>query len=291
MVLPGPRPLSTGDAQLIVTMFKDTTGTPDRIVVVTVLSTNSIGIYEYVRLADNAYHFVSDICARHASFTLNFTAANQLQITAFAIDSPAGTNDRVLFITMNDASQSPDTFEAVSIVLTPGAVNTLVDVTCVIAGTNQPTDSNAMVVVSTAASTTRVLTFFQDDFHRADLTESSGTYTLTYDDAKVLAVDTTILPAQDYSMIVVGSQVLLMRAESDLVNSNLYEMSTAGVLTEAFEPWATGGMGTTMTAVAAGIPALTAIDGSFAVAAPFGNSAGAGGEAAMLITAFDVDLI
>ena len=167
---PAGTSIASGNDVLYVPLFKDTTGSPDRCVVVTVLSTSTVAVHEFKLLSNAWVHDPAD-CARDVSITLNVTATSQDDINAFAIDDPVGTGDRVVFISTNDASQTPDTFEMDSIVLTPGS-STLSAVAVVVAGTNQPTDTNGMVTVGIPSSTIRVMTLFQDDGHFADVTET-----------------------------------------------------------------------------------------------------------------------
>ena len=221
-----------------VTMFKDTTGNPDRMVLVTPQGTAAVRIVEY-KLLDNSWVLDPADCAFDTSVTLTVTATAIDDIHAFAIDDPAGTGDRVLFVSTNDASQTPDTVEINSIVLTPGA-SSLTAVLSVIAGSNQPSDTDGMIVISTPLTTTRIITFFQDDAHFADITEATGTYTFTYTDAKVLAVDTSIVPTQLYSMIMIGSQVVLANMQGSAIDSALkiWETDLLAVLADEFSPFA-----------------------------------------------------
>ena len=279
------------DFVLFVSMFKDTTGKPDRCVVVTVLSSSSVALVEYKRLGD-AWVFDPVDCANDASITLNFTAANQSHITAFAIDSPVASNDRVVYIAGNN-NDATDTFEVDSIVLTPGS-STLTAVPVVIAGSNQPTDTNVMSTCGIPLSTTKVMTFFQDDAHFADVTYSDPTYTFTYNDSKVLAVDTTISVAgadgRGYSGIVIGDQVLLLRNASGAIQSYIaWEMSVAAVLTEEFSPFRTGLMGTDQSLLNITPCVVTAIDGVFAIASTVGGDGATGQRAGYIIATFPLD--
>ena len=279
-------------------MHKDTTGKPDRIVVVVALSSSTISVIEYVRQASGAYVFDQADCAKAGSVALNFTASNQTVITAFAIDGPAGTSDRVLFISMNDASQTPDTFEMVSIVLTPGA-GTLTDVTCVIAedaADRQPDDADAIALISFPLTTSTIATIFEDDGYRATITEATGTYTFTYDKVKVTAIDTSIsvtgTNARNYSGIVIGSQVLLMDPNSAVSNNPaMWELSTALALVDETRPFAVGGVGNFQASIMKNLGAVTAVDGSFAVATPVGGGDGGGDDSSYEVTTFELDAI
>lgn len=292
--VPAAIALSAGDFQLFASMFKDTNGVPDRCVVVTPRSTTAVAVIEYKRLG-NAWVFDPADCAYDTSVTLNFTTANQDELTAFAIDSPVASGNRILFIAGNN-NAAPDTFEMDSIVLTAGG-SSLTATAVVIAGANQPTDTNFIATCNVPLSTTRVMTFFQDDAHFADLTESGGTYTFTYSDAKVLAVDTSISisssNARAYSGLLIGSQVLLLRAGggagASLTTDQAWEMSITATLTEEFNPFRAGMMGTFQTPQNRAAPALTAIGGVFAIAAPVGGSGADGAYSGYLISTFPLD--
>ncbi len=288
--LPAPVAVSSGGQQLVVTLFQSNAGDSDRIVLVGVNSTSTVGILELKRLS-GAWVFDPADCAFDTSVTLNVTAAGITQITAFGIDDPAGTGDRVLFISTNDAAQTPDTFEMDSIVLTPGS-STLSAVAVVIAGANQPDDANTMAVQHIPLSTIKVMSINEDDGHFADVTEAAGTYTFTYTDAKVLAIDTTINVIDNRnSGILIGTQVVLVATKNTPNGANMWEMSATAVLTEEFSPFATVGQGTRQEVVLGAPAAITAIGGSFAMAAPFGGSDAVGEEMAYIVATFDLDLI
>lgn len=252
---------------VLVTMFKDTSGKPDRLVRVNLLSSTTVMVTEYKRLG-NAWVFDPDDCAFDASVTLNFNSLSTGRNTAFAIDSPVSSGNRVLFIAGNDFTNTPDTFEMDSIVLTPGA-SSLTAVAVVIAGSNQPTDTDGMGTCSIPLSTTKVMTIFEDDAHFADVTESGGTYTFTYTDAKVLAIDTAIVcsgvTALNYSGIVVGSQVVLLDA-TQTFGSAMWEMTTVAVLTQAWNPFQVGLMSLEVNAAPTLLDAITAMAGRFGIA-------------------------
>lgn len=292
-VVPGSDVVASGMYVLFVSMFKDTTGNPDRCVVVTVRNTNSVALVEYKRLG-NAWVFDPADCARDDVVTLNFTVPIAGSISAFAIDNPASSGDRILFIAgAND--DATDTFEIDSILLTPGG-SSLTATAVVIAGTNQPTDTNFIATCGIPLSITRCMTFFNDDAHFADITETTGTYTFTYDDAKVLAVDTSILitssAAKAYSGIVIGTQVLLLRADGiALAQDKAWEMSIAAVLTEEFSPFRAGGMGSSQSEHTLAPAVITAIGGEFAVAAPFGGLGSAAENVAYIVAPFPLDSI
>lgn len=282
--VPATQNLSTNDFSFFIPVFKDTTGDPDRIVCLGVTTTSGVTVTEYKRNGES-WIFDPVDCARDNLVSLGITASGQTKITGFAIDDPVGTGDRVLFIALNDASQTPDTFEIVSIVLTPGATS-LTASAVVIAGTNQPTDTNTMVTIGIPLSTTRVMTLFEDDAHFADVTESGGTYTFTYDDSKVLAIDTSISVDQNYSGIVVGSQLALLHAGVIITSSGLWEMSTAAVLTEEWLGFAHGSMGSIEDQQ---YPSgITAIGGVFATAGPTG-SGGSSQEPAYNLSTFEIN--
>ncbi|KKM80334.1 hypothetical protein LCGC14_1340900 [marine sediment metagenome] len=285
--VPAAQGLSTGDIQLFVALFKDTFGDPDRCVVIGGLSTSTVSIIEYKRLGESWVFDPAD-CAFDASVTLTVTAASQFDMTVFAIDDPAGTGDRVLFISTNDAAQTPDTFEINSIVLTPGSTS-LTAVLSVVAGANQPSDTNGMAAIGIPLSTTRLMTFFQDDAHFADITEATGTYTFTYDDAKVLAVAATINASIGYSGVVIGSQVLLARFDNAAGQNMMWEMTAAAVLTEEFNGFAVVGSGSYSAIANTQLPALTGISGVFAQAAPYGGGDSSGDEAAYVVATFPLD--
>ena len=276
-----------GDEVLYVTMFKDTTGDPDRVILVTRLSTSTIAVIEYKRLGE-AWVFDSADCARDSSITLTVTANATSRTSAFAIDDPAGSGDRVLFFSTLDASQAPDTFEMNSIVLTPGATS-LTASAVTIAGANQPADADSVSVVHIPLSTTRVMGIKEDDAHFADVTESGGTYTFTYTDAKVLAIDTTISITGDYAGILIGSQVMLMRGGQTPTATNAWELTAAAVLVESFEPFAAGGLGALQTVTPENFGAISAIGGQFAVAVPFGGGGASGDVSSYLISTFPLD--
>ena len=280
-----------GDVNLFVTLFKDTTGAPDRIVLVTTLTTNTVGIVEFKRLG-NAWVFDPADCAHDTSVTLNFTAALQAHITAFGIDDPVSSGDRVVFIAGNN-NAAPDTFEIDSIVLTPGS-SSLSAVAVVIAGANQPSDANNRATCSAASSIIRVETIANDDGHFADLTEAAGTYTFTYTDAKELAIDTSInvnsSDAGGYTAIVIGSQFLLLRADStNPVSNGAWEMNTSLTLTEEFAPFKVGLMGADQATRSTSVAAITGIDGVFAIASPVGGDGASGQSAGYIIATFPLD--
>ncbi len=278
---------STDDDYLFVPVWKDDGGTPDRIVVVTILSTNTIAVISYSRHGNSWVHD-NAVDVRDTSVTLNITASNLSEISAFAIESPGTSTDPILFIVTNDASQTPDTFEIDSIQLADGDT-TLSAVVVTIAGANQPTDSNNMATASFALSTSRVMTFFQDDAHFADVTGNAAGFTFTYTDAKVLAVDTSIFAGQQVSGVLIGSQVVLMEAGQPPASTRLWEMSIAAVLTEEWNPFMTGLGGTHQSITNEHHGAITAIGGSFAVAYPVGGGDAAGDESAWIITTFPLD--
>lgn len=286
--------VSVGDYVLFVSMHEGTTGAPDRCVIVTVLSASTVAVVEYKRL-DDAWVFDPADCAYDIGITLNFTARAQTHITAFAIDSPVSSGDRVLFVAGNETGGSPDSFEMDSIVLTPGS-SSLSATAVVISGANQPADSDYMSTCSIPLSATRVMTFFLDDAHFADVTESGGTYTFTYADAKVIAVDTSIYcnqaDSREYSGKTIGGQVVLLHAKQSLPSGNvMWEMTTGAVLTEEFNPFATGIQGSDQASNNRGSAAIHAINGAFAVAAPVGGDAADGQIAAFIAASFPLDSI
>ncbi len=287
-IIPGSRTLASGDQQIMVPLHKDTTGKPDRCVVVSILTTSTIALAEY-QLIGGSWVFLNDSNANDASVTLTVTAAAQTDIGAFAIDSPEGSGDRVLFISTNDGAQTPDTFEINSIVLTVAGAG-LTAVVAVIAGTNQPTDTNGMATANIPLSTTRLMTFFEDDAHFADITESSGTYTFTYDDAKVTTVDTDIGigTAGQYSGIIIGSQVVMAEVTGNVAGNKIWEMTTGAVVTEEFD-LTVGAMATFQSNAMNLHPQITAIGGKFAMAGPIGGGDATGDEAAYLVTSFELD--
>ena len=292
-VIPAPQSVGSSDYVLFVPLFKDTTGAPDRCVLVTILTPSTVALVEFKRLGD-AWVFDPADCANDVSVTLNFTAANQAFLSAFGIDSPVASGNRIVFIAGNN-DDTTDTFEMDSIVLTPGG-SSLTATAVVIAGANQPTDTNFMSTCGIPLSTTRCMTFFQDDAHFADITESGGTYTFTYDDAKVLAVDTSIDvttgEGRGYSGIVIGSQVILLRnASTNPVASVMWEMSTSAVLTEEFNPFKAGLMGSDQGAQDKAAIAITGIGGAFAIASPIGGDGGSGQFAGYLVATFPLDSI
>ncbi len=290
-LVPAAISVAAGDFTQFVTMFKDTTGAPDRCVVVTILSTTTIALVEY-KLLGNAWVFDPGDCARDTSVTLNFTAASsQIRITAFAIDSPVASGNRILFIAGNN-DDTTDTFEIDSIVLTPGGT-TLSATAVVIAGANPPADTNLMATQSIPLSTTRVMTFFEDDAHFADVTESAGTYTFTYTDSIVTAVDTSIVitgtGARNYSGMVIGAQVVLLNASGAITGNSIWEMSTSAVLTEEFVAFRVGLMDSDQSSGTLGAAGIAAIGGAFAVANPVGGDSLDGQEAGYIISTFPLD--
>lgn len=281
--------LDTSDYQLLVPVFTDTTGNPNRIVVVGIESTTTVSVMGYTRFGNTWVHDPATD-ALDEEVTLNFTAAAQGNITAFGIVNPASTGNTVLFIAGNNDA-TPDTFEMDSIVLGTGGLSATA---VVVAGTNQPTDTNTMSTVGIPLSITRVMTFFEDDAHFADVTESGGTYTFTYDDAKVLAVDTSILitgnVGRQCSGIVIGAQVVLMRDSGNVTLCQMWEMSTAAVLTEEFNPIVVGGMGGDAVQSSSGFTAIVGIGGNFAVAtASLGWGNATGDNATYVMVTFPLD--
>lgn len=291
--IPAAIGVNVGDYVLFVSMHEGTTGQPDRCVIVTVLSTSSVAIVEYKRLGDSWLFDPAD-CAYDSNVALNFTAVTQTHITAFAIDSPVSSGDRVVFIAGNN-DDATDTFEIDSIVLTPGG-SSLTATAVVIAGANQPLDSNFMSTCSIPISATRVMTFFHDDAHFADLSYAAPTYTFTYSDAKVLAVDTSIscnqADSRHYSGKTIGSQVVLFHAKRSITSGNaMWELTTGAVLSEEFNPFATGVQGADQAADTRGAAAIHAINGAFAVAAPVGGDSADGQMAAFIASSFPLDSI
>jgi hypothetical protein len=286
-----------GDGVLFVSMFEGATGDPDRVVLVTVLSTSTVAIVEYKRLND-AWVFDPDDCAFDASVSLNFTVAAQTNITAFAIDSPVSTGNRIVFIAGHN-DDATDTFEIDSIDLVEGGTS-LTATAVVIAGANQPTDTNYMSTCNIPLSSTRVMTIYHDDGHFADITESSGTYTFTYDDAKVTAIDTSIscnqADSREYSGKLIGSQVVLYHAKFNVASGTgaaMWEMTTGAELTQEWTPFVTAGQGSdnSLGSTTNAYAAIHAIDGAFAVAAPFGGDSASGQQAAYIATSFPLDSI
>ena len=66
-------------------------------------------------------------------------------------------------------------------------------------------------------------------------------------------------------------------------------MNTSAVLTEAFEPFRAGASGSSQANALRAAAAITAIDGAFAVAAPFGAIGDVSGLPAYLVTSFPLD--
>ena len=223
-------------------------------------------------------------CAVDSEITLTVTAAAQADIVPFAIDSPVGSGDRVLFIGTNDASQTPDTYEINSIVLTPGGTS-LTAVLSVIAGVNAPADTNGAEYLNCPTTTSRVVTFFEDDAHFADITESTGTYTFTYTDSAATTIGTASA-TQIFSAYCIGTQIFLLQQQA---LSQAWEVTTAGVLTESLGSFSAVGTGTFQAVTNRGDARVTAIDGSFAIAAPYGGSENTGEEMAYIIATFPLD--
>lgn len=282
-----------GNYILFVTVFKDANGAPDRCVVVAILSTNTISFIEYKRL-DNAWVFDSADCGLDVEVTLNFTADNITRMTAFAIDSPVASGDRILFISGNN-NDTTDTFEMDSIIMNGVAANAHSAVAVVIAGANQPVDTNTIATMSIALSTTRAMTFFNDDAHFADITEAAGTYTFTYTDSIVTAVDTSIevesVNARAYSGIIIGSQVVLFQSHGLPTSSAMWEMNAAATLTEEFNPFSTGVASSDNDDELRTSSAITAIEGSFALAAPVGGTGTTGQKPSFILSEFPLDSI
>ncbi len=228
----GPVAFGSSDRQHLVPIWKDTTGVITNCAMVVVLSTSTVAVVEYRRIGNDWVH--DGTLGRDATVTLTVTAAAANQITAFGIDSPADSSNRLLFIATNDGGQTPDTFEVNSIDLNDGEGLTATAVT--IAGANQPTDTNTMSTVSVAASTTSLLTIFEDDGHTAVISGDETGITLTYTGAKVAAIDTSIAVTNSdaYSLYLIGAQVVLMKAGGPIADLSLWEMNTSFVLTTEF---------------------------------------------------------
>ena len=259
-------------------------------VVVTSLTTSTVALIEYKRLSDNSWVFDPADCAYDTSVTLNFTADNQARIIPFGIDSPATSSDRIVFIAGNN-DDATDTYEVDSIVLTPGG-SSLTATAVVIAtsgGKPQPPDANARRTLSIPLTTATLMTLTEDDAYFCTITESSNTFTFTYDQDAVTAIDTSISITVGYSGICVGTQVLLFSSNT-WANPKLWELTKAAALTEEFFPFAVGGTATSQSEGSKHFAALTAIDGNFAMASPYGGGA-AGSESAWRMSTFDVDLI
>lgn len=279
--------VGAGDTAVVVTVFKDTTGAPDRMVLVSVLSTSRVAVIEYRREV-NHWIFDGATEAQDTVIDLNFTASAQTKITAFAIDDPAGTGNRVVFVAGNN-DDTTDTFEMDSIVLGTGSLS---PTAVTIAGANQPTDTNTMLTISIPLSTTRVMTFFQDDAHFADITEAAGTYTFTYTDNKVEAIDGNINPISGaYSGICIGPRVVLAKSANSPFSTAIWELTTAAVLTEAFNPFNTQGLAAHASANTI-FPAVAAINGTFAIATPGpGTGDASTDDIGYTLTTFDLDAI
>ncbi len=285
--VPAPVSVVGSDDVVICPVWKDDSGRPDRIVVLTILSTTAVALITY-SLHQNAWVFDPTIDAVDTTITLAIAAAAaQNDINAFAVESPGTATDPILFISQNDASQTPDTFEMNSIQLADGA-RSLTAVAVTIAGINQPTDTNGMATVSCALSTSRVLTFFEDDAHFADVTGDESGFTFTYDDAKASAVDTSIVSAQEYSAFLIGSQVVLFQGGDEPDLNRMWEITPAGVLTEEFNPFTAGLSGSQQDIASEHHSTITAIGGHFAIAGPVGGL-GAGQPCAYIITTFPLD--
>ena len=227
---------TNGDTSYLVPVWKDTTGIITHAVLLSVLTNNTVAVTELRLTGANWVH--DGTLARDASVTLNFTAADQLHIHAFAVDSPGASDERILFITGNNDAGT-DTFEVDSIDLSGG--ESLTATAVIIAGSNQPTDTNAMGTVSAALSVLRVGTIFGGTGHRADVTGDEDGFTFTYDDAKVTSIDNSLnvggsnLPS--FSMYLIGTQLLLKAEDpgaSNTVGMILWELTAAFVLTDEF---------------------------------------------------------
>ena len=265
---------AAADVSRVVPLFANTDGDPDRVVVFSTLSTTAVALVEYKRLGES-WVFDPDDCAFDTSITLTDTSDAQGHIVAFAIDSPAGTGDRVLFVTYSNASESPDELIFDTIVLTPGA-SSLATVAGVVAGINGPTATDNITVVSAALTTSRVMTIFQDDAHFGDITESTGTYTITYTDAKVSAIDTAIVSSESYSMFTIGAQTLLVEGATNIgFGPAAWELTAAAVLTQAFDPFGAVGNPSNSAVGNGTVVGVTGIGGVFAYASAAGQAVAA----------------
>jgi hypothetical protein len=248
-------------------VWKDTTGIIDHAVLVTVLTTNSIAVTELRRDGNEWIHDGTTL-GRDASVTLNFTAAGQQQISAFAIHGPGSSSKRILFIAGNNDAGT-DTFEVDSIDLTVGEGLTATAVT--IAGSNQPTDTNTLGSVSCAATTTSLLTIFQDDGHTAVISGAEDGFTFTYTASKVTAIDTTIAvtgdATRDYFLFLIGTKLLLSRTGGGITGLSFWEMTSVFGLTDEFLDTMVGGGGSG-TDPGAASTTLVPIAGQFALARP-----------------------
>lgn len=281
---------SSSDDYLFCPVWKDGGGTPDRVVLVTVLDTNTVAVITFSLQSSGAWIFDPAIDIFDTSVTLNVTSNASGIINAFAVESPGTSTDPILFISTNDASQTPDTLEMDSIQLVDGS-RSLTAVAATIAGTNQPTDTDGMSITSCALSTSRVMTFFQDDAHFADITGNAAGFTFTYTDAKVLAVDTNIQTNQTYSLFLIGSQVILMHGGASSLSTAIWEMTVAAVLLEEFNPFGSGLSGGYQNVWNEHHDRITAIGGSFAIASPVGGGDAAADESAWIVTTFDLDAV
>jgi|TARA_R110000824_G_scaffold349982_2_gene536897 hypothetical protein len=258
-------PGSTGPFHYV-PVWANNSGAPTHCLVVDVLSTNTISVLEYRRSGN---HWIHDgVLGRDHTITLNFTATSVDVPTFFAIDSPGTSDNRILFAAGNN-NAGTDTYEVDSIDLADGEGLTAVAVT--IAGSNQPTDTNLMGTVSTAISTTALLTIYKDDGHTAVISGDEDGFTFTYTASKVAAIDTSIdvdtILAREYSMYYIGTQLLLMRCRSlnttpSGAGLSMWEMDSSFSLTTEFLDvdvgWGYGGYNA--------ISRLTGINGGWALA-------------------------
>jgi hypothetical protein len=262
---------SGGHNNYVLPFYVDNTGSPTRAVNVAFTGVNSCRIITYTRAESVWYHKVG-VDGLDISVVFGFNSSNIARMHGFAIESPADATNPVVFIETHDVSQTPDTFAIVSIEVTDGSTS-MSPVTCTIAGANAPPNTNLMGTMSVPIASNKIMTFFQDDIYFGDITGDETGFTITYTDPKVtafdVAVDVAAANVRKYTGYSIGTQVVLMRSGGPEV-SGMWELTSAGVLVAAFDPFTIAGLSNDLTDSLVNHAHVIAQDGDFAMLSPVG---------------------
>ena len=267
-----PAGLNTGGQNnYVLPFYVDNTGSPVRAANVALVSVNNVKVITYSRAGGVWYHKVG-IDGLDASVALGVNSSHIARMHGFAIESPADATNPVVFIETHDTAGVPDTFVIRSIEVTDGStLMTAVAVT--IAGANAPPDTNLMGTMSGPIASNKIMTFFQDDIYFGDITGDETGFTITYTDAKVtafdVAVDVAATNVRKYSGYNVGTRVVLMRSDGPALSA-MWELTTAGVLVAAFDPFTLAGLSNDLTDSLVNHAHVIAQDGDFAMLSPIG---------------------
>ncbi len=255
----------------VIPFYNDNTGSPTRAANVAFSSTNNAKIVTYTR-AGSVWYFKDGIDGIDASVAIGFNSSNIARMHSFGIESPADATNPIVFLETHNAAGTPDTFAIVSVEVTDGST-AMTAVNCTIAGANAPPDTNLMGTMSVPIATNKIMTFFQDDIYFGDITGDETGFSITYTDAKVtafdVAVDVASANVRKYSGYSIGTQVVLMRSGEPAVSA-MWELTTAGVLVAAFDPFTLAGLSNDLTDSLVNHAHVVAQDGDFAMLSPIG---------------------